>query len=255
MNEVVNMNLHYVVPLVLHKIVRDENLNWEDIKEKQLLKILEFIEHRLAGFCSDVCIRDPRWMLTFDDGNISDYEIVFPLLMEKNIKATFFVIVDKIGAAGYVGWQHIREMHQSGMFIGSHSSSHRLMTSLSQEEAIREFSDSKKILEDYLGEPISSFSYPFGDCSSELHRLGFDSGYLYLFTSKHGVLSGSMNIIPRNSINSSMGWDEIVKIMNPSIRTRCEWFLEDFIKACIKSFLGREKYMSMRNGVINTNKK
>ena len=34
--------------------------------------------------------KNARWIITFDDGNISDYEIAFPLLIKKNSTAFYY---------------------------------------------------------------------------------------------------------------------------------------------------------------------
>jgi len=239
-----------MVPLVLHKIVRDKPVEWEDVHENEFRELLDFISHRWAVFRPDVRGQEARWLLTFDDGNASDYEVVFPLLIEKRIKATFFVIANKIGTRGYVDRFQIREMHCHGMCIGSHSWSHRRMTALSKDEVVREFSESKQQLENFLGAQVEAFSYPFGECSSQLHQLAFAAGYRYLCTSDHGMVSASSHVIPRNSIHSAMGWNEIAKVVEPTSATRFRWLLEDLVKRTVKASVGHERYMRWRNRAL-----
>lgn len=245
-----DMSLQGMVPLVLHKIVHGDTVDWEDVREDEFRKMLDFIGHCWAVFRPGGRGQNARWMLTFDDGYLSDYDIVFPLLAARNIQATFFLITDKIGAPGYVGWSQVEEMHRHGMCIGSHSRSHRRMTALSTEEAVREFGESKQRLEDYLGAPVEAFSYPFGACSPQLHQLGFAAGYRYLCTSAHGVAGASERVVPRNSINSAMGWEEIAGIMEPTAGTRLRWFLEDRVKGAVKGAVGHERYIRWRNRVL-----
>lgn len=245
-----DMSLRGMVPLVLHKIVRGKAVEWEEVHENELRMLLDFIGRRWAVFSPGGLGQDARWMLTFDDGNISDYDIVFPLLIERSIRATFFLIAEKIGSPGYVDWSKIDEMHRHGMCIGSHSASHRRMTALSRQEAVREFSESKKQLEDFLGAPVEAFSYPFGDCSPQLHQLGVAAGYRYLCTSTHGVVNASTQVIPRNSIHSAMGWDEIAKVVEPTRLTRFGWRLEDRVKNAVKLAVGHECYMRWRNRAL-----
>uniref|UniRef100_UPI004047B413 polysaccharide deacetylase family protein n=1 Tax=Shewanella sp. TaxID=50422 RepID=UPI004047B413 len=245
-----DMSMQGIVPLVLHKIVRGKAVDWEDVHEKELRKLLDFIDCRWAVFRSGGRGPEARWMLTFDDGNISDYDIVFPLLIERSIRATFFLIAEKIGSPGYVDWSKIDEMHRHGMCIGSHSVSHRRMTALSEQEAVREFSESKQQLEDFLGAPVEAFSYPFGDYSPQLHQLGFAAGYHYLCTSTHGVVDASTQVIPRNSIHSAMGWEEIAKVVEPTRLTRFGWLLEDHVKNAVKVAVGYERYLRWRNRAL-----
>lgn len=242
-------SLRSLVPLVLHKIVCDKPSDWEDVHEKEFKKLLDFVGHRWAVFRPDGR-EEARWMITFDDGNISDYDIVFPALIERNMQATFFLITDRIGVDGYVNWSQIKEMHDHGMCIGSHSRTHRRMTSLSANEAMQEFSVSKQQLEDFLGAPVESFSYPFGESSPKLHQIGFDAGYSYICTSGHGITSALKNPVPRNSINSAMSWDGILKMLEPTVSKRFIWYAEDRAKETLKRVVGHENYIRWRNRAL-----
>lgn len=124
------------------------------------------------------------------------------------------------------------------------------MTSLSSQDVVREFSESRKKVEDILGAPVEAFSYPFGECSMQLHRLGFAAGYRYLCTSAHGVVSASEYVIPRNSIHSAMKWNEIAKVAEPTSAIRFGWLLEDGVKSAVKAVVGRERYMRWRNRAL-----
>jgi peptidoglycan/xylan/chitin deacetylase (PgdA/CDA1 family) len=80
------------------------------------------------------------------------------------------------------------EMHQlagSGMGIGAHTVSHPMLSQLSPEMARREISESKRSLEQALGQKVWALAYPFGDSSSvtsrEVHmaeRAGFKAAFL-----------------------------------------------------------------------------
>ena len=240
-----------LVPIVLHKIILDQVWSWEDVREDTLENIIDIVGDRWAVLGSDLENKNPRWVITFDDGNFSDYEIVFPKLIEKNIKATFFVIIDKIGTPGYLSWLNLLEMHRSGMSFGSHSMSHRPLTSLSIEEAIYELSESKAVLEDALGQPVLSFSYPYGECSSALHQLATKAGYQYIFSSKHGVFDFSSNIVPRNSINSSMNFEEIRDLMNAKKAKLLKWWVEDYVKSILKLAVGKKNYINIRTKMLS----
>ena len=240
-----------ILPIVLHKVVIEKKSEWEDVHLSTFCKMLEYIGDRWIIPQMGDTRNNSGWVLTFDDGNLSDYELVFPLLLEKEIKATFFLIANKIGTNGYLNWSQVKEMHRNGMCIASHSLSHRKMTMLSKKEAIRELIDSKKILEDFISAPVLSFSYPYGECNAETHQLGIDAGYNFLFTSRHGVLKKLSNIFPRNSINSTMSWLDVVNVISPSVKTKLKCHLEDLAKDSIKNIIGQENYIQLRNKYID----
>ena len=56
-------------------------------------------------------------VLTFDDGNESDYEIAMHDLPERSLRGKFFVIADRVDTPGYLSNRQIREMHDHGMTI------------------------------------------------------------------------------------------------------------------------------------------
>jgi len=239
------------ISLVLHKVVQESNkTEWEDISISSLKWILNEADSKWRNTNLNNQITANSGFLTFDDGNNSDYEIVFPLLLERNMKAVFFVVIDKIGKKGFLSWDQIKEMQKYGMIFGSHSYSHKSITSLSDDMALNEFKNSKNVLEDNLSCEIDSFSYPFGNCSKKSHRIGFSTGYKYLYTSKHGTANKNLKVIPRNNIHSGMSKKNISNIMCPSKKLLFRWKFEDITKEVFKNTLGTANYTRIRNKIF-----
>jgi tetratricopeptide (TPR) repeat protein len=89
-------------------------------------------------------------------------------------------------------WNHAREMMQNGMEIGSHTHTHRVLTTLDQSEIREEMYLSRIILERELGEPVVSISFPVGEpqlVSMETETLTRECGYSIGFTTNSGVNS------------------------------------------------------------------
>ena len=56
----------------------------------------------------------------------------------------------------------VRELSDSGITIGSHSATHPILTSLSEDDTTRELLDSKKDLEAIVERPVVHFAFPNG---------------------------------------------------------------------------------------------
>lgn len=59
-------------------------------------------------------------------------------------------------------WEHVRALRRGGMDVQSHTTTHRVLQTLPAEDLARELTGSKKMLEEIMGEPIRSISYPVG---------------------------------------------------------------------------------------------
>lgn len=135
-------------------------------------------------------------LLTFDDATEDHYTNLFPILKKQNTPAVIFIITDLVGKPGYMTWDQIREMQQSGLVeFGSHTCSHRRLRELSQAEIIQEITQSKQIIEEQLQKPIRTFCYPFGagafDKKVRPHVLA--AKYLVDFSTKQGINSWPWN--------------------------------------------------------------
>jgi len=94
-------------------------------------------------------------------------------------------------------WSQLAAMRRAGHVIGSHSMTHPNLTRIGLLEARRELCESKRLLEDRLGEPVTHFSYPcailpphWNDHTEALTR---ELGYRCAATSIPGVARGAQN--------------------------------------------------------------
>jgi peptidoglycan/xylan/chitin deacetylase (PgdA/CDA1 family) len=109
-------------------------------------------------------------IVTFDDGDLSIYAIVFPLLKEYGISATFFLVPAYVGTVGYISWDQAREMaryrDKDGrrlFYFGSHSLTHRPLGELDETEIYTELAESKRAIEQQTGYPVNTLALPFGN--------------------------------------------------------------------------------------------
>lgn len=196
-----------IVPILYHNIVfgRTGNIYNRDIYNfehdlaflKRNYLVLDYQELIQITEGSRI-IRSDATIINFDDGDLSVYAIVYPLLKELNMKATFFIVPNFIGEVGYMSWDQVREMSnyrtESGeklFSFGSHSLTHRPLGDLSKEEILFEMRESKRILENEIAERVITIALPFGSGANNAKVLeaARESGYRVVRTSQPGAMS------------------------------------------------------------------
>ncbi|MBA4395829.1 MAG: hypothetical protein C0394_00345 [Syntrophus sp. (in: bacteria)] len=87
-------------------------------------------------------------------------------------------------------WEEIREMTQHKIAIGSHTHTHRVLSTITPNAQKEEMILSKLIIEQETGRPVISISYPVGELryiTSETSNIAASAGYLLGFTTNTGV--------------------------------------------------------------------
>lgn len=108
---------------------------------------------------------DKPVVITFDDGYRDNYENAFPLLRERGMQATFFVITDFIdeGRPQYMTWEMAREMLAGGMSIESHGRNHVTLKGQDDDYLVWQALGSLETIEYELGVRPRFVSYPAGE--------------------------------------------------------------------------------------------
>ncbi|MDX9828060.1 MAG: polysaccharide deacetylase family protein [Spirochaetia bacterium] len=131
-------------------------------------------------------------IITFDDGDLSMYGIVYPLLSAYDIKATFFIITGSVGEVGYMNWPQIREMaayqNKNGerlFTMGSHGVNHLALGEVDAQTLSIEFSESKRSIQEQIGLPVEVFALPYGSGAGrpDIEKVAVDTGYKALRSS------------------------------------------------------------------------
>lgn len=98
--------------------------------------------------------------LTFDDASLNQSLVALPILKEKGIPATFYVITDVVDSL----FKTILLQNKSNDYeIGSHTSNHHNLVKIDIDEAKSELLDSRIFLQDNFGINAGlTMSYPWG---------------------------------------------------------------------------------------------
>ena len=80
----------------------------------------------------------------------------------------------------FLSMPEVRALRDAGFTIGSHALTHAPLASLSHAASLHELRESRRILEQELGEPVRLLAYPFGTrrtVSARDHQLAEQAGY------------------------------------------------------------------------------
>ncbi|HUQ72809.1 MAG TPA: polysaccharide deacetylase family protein [Planctomycetaceae bacterium] len=141
----------------------------------------EFDRHleRLAKIGPEPCL------LTFDDGGVSAATDIADRLESRGWHGWFFITTDRIDTPAFLSKSQLRDLHQRGHVIGSHSCSHPLrMSYCPPTQLFDEWSRSRRVLEDILGAAVQTASVPGGFYSSQVGQAASLAGLTQLFTSE-----------------------------------------------------------------------
>lgn len=115
--------------------------------------------------------------ITFDDGCRSFLEHGWPLLRERGLPVTLFVVTDHAGGRNDWGlpdkrtsvpdlplldWDEIGRLAEQGVGVGSHTRTHPRLTECDPERIADEVEGSAAVLEERIGRAPRAFAYPYG---------------------------------------------------------------------------------------------
>ena len=107
-------------------------------------------------------------LLTIDDGFQSFYDNAWPFLKTKNIPFILFISTAYVGKKGYMNWEQIKEIEESGLgIIGNHSHTHEYLVDQTNNQIINDINRAIELFEKKLGYSPKYFSYPFGEYSND----------------------------------------------------------------------------------------
>lgn len=191
-------------------------------------------------------------VLTFDDGHASNFTLALPILQKYGFKAEFFITTGWIGTINFMTAEQIRSLNRAGMGIGSHGVTHRFMSDLPESELQSELNQSKKTLEECIGLPIVSMSYPGGRMNQSTDIAAQKSGYRYIGSSvpqRHRI-SPDSKIIHRFALTSDVDLDDFVSLVNGSGLSTLRF--RHLLLSAVKKTLGNNLYIRLRSVLLGS---
>ncbi|MFZ4538928.1 polysaccharide deacetylase family protein, partial [Propionivibrio sp.] len=128
----------------------------------------------------------------WDDGVVTDVRLI-DIFRRHGAKATFNLnagLHEKHRQLGWIyegrevgrlGWDEMKEVYQ-GFVIANHSLTHPHLEQLEREVARREIAEGREKLQQFFGQRVLGFAYPFGTYSEEIMQLVRETGHVYART-------------------------------------------------------------------------
>lgn len=152
----------------------------------------EVSEFKRTGNFPDKCV-----YISFDDADATTYEYAYPILKERNIPFTIFVIAGQVGKGDFnnirmATWDQLREINESGLVtFGAHTYDMHYLGDNNKavflnpdkyDEFYEDAVKSKEKIKSELDVEVTSIAYPFGETSDglteETIKAGFETAYI-----------------------------------------------------------------------------
>lgn len=117
-------------------------------------------------------------VITFDDGYEETHTVAWPLLKRFGFPATVFVCPGEVGLPGFATWKQLTELSRDGIVIGCHTMHHSYIPVVKPERLPEELVDSKRAIEERIGQPVQLISYPVGGFTMQARTMVEGAGYL-----------------------------------------------------------------------------
>jgi len=223
---------HNISPAELEadlKYLKEHGYNTVVIKD-----LIDFVYH-------NVPLPEKPIVLTFDDGNRSDYEILFPLLKQYDMKAVLSIIgkaTDECSAPNQQGirqphltWEQIEEIAKED-FVEFQNHSYNLhgdygslkrrseTTQTYQQRFSTDLLKLQALINEKIGIEPTTFTYPFGKISKESYGALINAGFkssLSCYKGNNKIVANkpeTLFILNRNNRPSGIGVEIILEEVN-----------------------------------------
>lgn len=172
--------------------------------------------------------------ITVDDGHLSVYTEMLPVVRRHHIPVTLFIYPSAISNASYaMTWEQLEELRATGLFdIQSHTYWHpnffqekrRLAPETYARFVDTQLIRSRQVLEKRLGGHVDLLAWPFGLQDADLRAHAAQAGYMAAFTLKGRPARDDDDpmALPRYLITDAVGEKAFISILRQAGDIRME---------------------------------
>ncbi len=144
-------------------------------------------------------------VLTDDDGNHTFFALAVPVLEEKKIPMTSFIITSANGDRLNEEYEHVNYQSHSENMHAAGSNGKGAMVNWNHDQILQDLNTSKSKIETATGNKCNVFCYPFGHYNSVAEKALEDAGFDLAFTVEGGRVKVGANKLelPRVRINGN----------------------------------------------------
>jgi peptidoglycan/xylan/chitin deacetylase (PgdA/CDA1 family) len=155
---------------------------------------------------------------------LNDFKGLDPAIRESAVQAVISAIPPETPGRqrplAYLTIEDVATLSRSSLVtLGAHSHSHEILTQVPEDEARASVRTSKKLLEEWTGNPIECFAYPNGNFSAAVASILKEEGFRCAVTTKSRPWSpdDSPYAIPRFGIGRFEPWQRF-RLMTAGVR-------------------------------------
>jgi peptidoglycan/xylan/chitin deacetylase (PgdA/CDA1 family) len=156
-------------------------------------------------------------VLTFDDGYRDNYTNAFPMLRDRGMTATFFIVTDFINdqRPEYLTWDMVREMYAAGMSIEGHGRNHVSLAKKDRDYLIWQALGTYETIEAEIGVRPHFICYPAGEYDQQTIDIFRSANYWAGFTTKQGATHRSDDLFQmmRIRVRGTTSPEELLRLL------------------------------------------
>ncbi|MDO5557645.1 MAG: polysaccharide deacetylase family protein [Clostridia bacterium] len=205
-------------------LIEEETRTEEKMRRKNIFPLMDEQVNNILNIYNDT--GEKRVFLTFDDGPSNTVTpLILDVLKEKNVKATFFVLGNRVKSYPEI----INRMYNEGHYIGNHGYSHKYSQIYeSIDSALFEYNKTEQAIKEALGNQEYNsriFRFPGGlnggvykDIKQGVKERLIENNIAYLnwnaLTNDSGIQNPTRETIMQNLSQTSEGKNSIVLLMH-----------------------------------------
>ncbi len=193
-------------------------------------------------------------VVTFDDGHVSNYFAAKYIYENGYGTADFFINPEFVGNDFYMSWQQIGDLSEWGMSVQSHGLDHQYLSDCSDPELARQLQESKRLIEQKIGQAITILAPPGGRFDSRTTRMASEFGYQCIANSQPGRMGATFNYhIPRLAVLKHYNAHDLVSAQNLFSPLIIKLKVKYVALKIVKTLLGNRSYDLIRLKLLGDN--